>query len=89
MVQYGDANKQIWPTEFGWPVGTGGGAHPAGQHNSAEVAGDYYVRAYQWGKAQGWVGVMFAWQLDFSGGEVGAFRIKGAPAFGKLATMAK
>ena len=89
MVQYGDGSKQIWATEFGWPVGTGGGAHPAGQHNSAEVAGDYYVRAYQWAKAQGWVGVMFAWQLDFSGGEVGAFRIKGAPAFGKLAGMAK
>ncbi len=89
MVQNGDANKQIWATEFGWPVGTGGGAHPAGQFNSAEVAGDYYVRAYQWAKAQGWVGVMFAWQLDFSGGEVGAFRIKGAPAFGKLAGMGK
>ncbi len=89
MVQNGDANKQIWATEFGWPVGTGGGAHPAGQFNSAEVAGDYYVRAYQWAKAQGWVGVMFAWQLDFSGGEVGAFRIQGAPAFGKLAAMPK
>jgi len=89
MVQNGDANKQIWPTEFGWPVGTGGGAHPAGQFNNAEIAGDYYVRAYQWSKAQGWVGAMFAWQLDFSGGEVGAFRIKGAPAFGKLASMPK
>ena len=89
MVQYGDSNKQIWATEFGWPVGTGGGAHPAGQYNSPEVAADYYVRAYQWAKAQGWVGVMFAWQLDFSGGEVGAFRIKGAPAFGRLQAMPK
>jgi hypothetical protein len=89
MVQYGDSNKQIWATEFGWPVGTGGGAHPAGQYNSPEVAADYYVRAYQWAKAQGWVGVMFAWQLDFSGGEVGAFRIKGAPAFSRLQAMPK
>lgn len=89
MVQYGDRDKQIWATEFGWPVGTGGGAHPAGQYNSPEVAADYYVRAYQWAKAQGWVGVMFAWQLDFSGGEVGAFRIKGTPAFDRLKNMPK
>jgi hypothetical protein len=32
---------------------------------------------------------MFAWQLDFSGGEVGAFRIKGSPAFDALKNMAK
>ena len=94
MVQYGDRDKQIWATEFGWPVDTGGmcgnsPCHPAGQFNSREVVADYYVRAYQWAKAQGWVGVMFAWQLDFSGGEVGAFRIEGAPAFGKLQSMPK
>jgi spore germination protein YaaH len=89
MVQYGDANKQIWPTEFGWPVGTGGGAHPAGQYNNPNDVANYYAQAYQWGKQQGWVGVMFAWQLDFSGGEVGAFRIKGSPAFDALKNMAK
>jgi spore germination protein YaaH len=89
MVQYGDANKQVWPTEFGWPVGTGGGAHPAGQYNNPNDVANYYAQAYQWGKQQGWVGVMFAWQLDFSGGEVGAFRIKGAPAFDALKNMAK
>ena len=89
MVQYGDANKQIWPTEFGWPVGTGGGAHPAGQYNNPNDVANYYAQAYQWGKQQGWVGAMFAWQLDFSGGEVGAFRIKGAPAYDALKNMAK
>ncbi len=89
MVQYGDGNKQIWATEFGWPVGTGGGAHPAGQFNSAEAVAKYYAGAYQWAKSAGWVGVMFAWQLDFSGGEVGAFRIKGSPAFDALKNMPK
>lgn len=84
MVQNGDGNKQLWPTEFGWPVGTGGGAHPAGQYNSATDVANYYKRAYELGKQWGWVGVMFAWQLDFSGGEVGAFRIKGSPTYGAL-----
>ncbi|MCI0477409.1 MAG: glycosyl hydrolase family 18 protein [Anaerolineales bacterium] len=89
MVQYGDANKQIWPTEFGWPVGTGGGAHPAGQYNNPNDVANYYAQAYQYGKQVGWVGAMFAWQLDFSGGEVGAFRIKGSPAFDALKNMPK
>jgi hypothetical protein len=89
MVQFGDANKQIWATEFGWPVGTGGGAHPAGQYNNPNDVASYYVRAYQWAKQQGWVGVMFAWQLDFSGGEVGAFRIKGTPTEAALKGMQK
>ncbi len=89
MVQYGDKDKQIWATEFGWPVGTGGGAHPAGQFNNQSDVANYYMQAYQWAKQQGWVGVMFAWQLDFSGGEVGAFRIQGTETYGKLQGMAK
>jgi hypothetical protein len=94
MVRYGDKDKQIWATEFGWPVGTGGmcsGApcHPAGQFNSAEQVANYFERAYRWAKQQGWVGVMFAWNLDFSGGEVGVFRIKGTPAEKTLREMQK
>lgn len=89
MAQFGDGNKQIWATEFGWPVGTGGGAHPAGQYNNAETVAGYYQRAFQWAKQQAWAGPMFAWQWDFSGGEVGAFRIKGAPAENALRTMGK
>lgn len=94
MVKYGDGNKQIWPTEFGWPTHTGGQCgegpcHPAGADNSAEQAGQWYVQAYQWAKQQGWVGVMIAWQLDFDRGELDAFRIAGKPAFGDLAAMPK
>lgn len=94
MVAHGDGNKQIWPTEFGWPTHTGGTCgsgpcHPAGSDNSPEQAGQWYVEAYQWAKQQGWVGVMTAWQLDFDRGELDAFRIAGKPAFDALAGMPK
>jgi hypothetical protein len=94
MVRHGDANKQIWPTEFGWPTHTGGDCgggpcHPAGADNSPEQAARWYVEAYQWGKQQGWVGVMIAWQLDFDRGELDAFRILGKPAYDALAAMPK
>jgi hypothetical protein len=94
MVKYGDGGKQIWPTEFGWPVGTGGNAcggpcHPAGADNSPEQAAQWYAQAYQWAKQQGWVGVMTAWQLDFDRGELDAFRILGKPAYDALASMPK
>lgn len=94
MVAHGDGNKQIWPTEFGWPVGTGGSAcggpcHPAGADNSSDQAAQWYVQAYQWAKSAGYVGVMTAWQLDFDRGELDAFRIAGNPAYGALAGMPK
>lgn len=94
MVKYGDSNKQIWPTEFGWPTHTGGSCgggpcHPSGTDNSPEQAAQWYVEAYQWAKQQGWVGVMTAWQLDFDRGELDAFRIAGKPAFDALAAMPK
>lgn len=94
MVKYGDGNKQVWPTEFGWPTHTGGTCgsgpcHPAGADNSPEQAAQWYKEAYQWAKQQGWVGVMTAWQLDFDRGELDAFRIAGKPAFDALAGMPK
>lgn len=90
MVQFGDKDKQVWATEFGWPVGTGGGAHPAGSFNNADAVSNYYPQAYQWAKQQGWMGVMFAWQWDFgTSGEVGAFSIRGTPTEQKLRDMPK
>lgn len=94
MVKYGDGNKQIWPTEFGWPIHTGGDCgggpcHAAGADNSPEQAAQWYVEAYQWAKQQGWVGVMTAWQLDFDRGELDAFRILGKPAYDALGAMPK
>jgi len=94
MTKYGDGGKQIWATEFGWPVGTGGSCgggpcHPAGVDNSPDNLAQWFPQAFQWAKKQGWVGVMFVWNLDFHGGEVGAFHIDDQPAFGALAAMPK
>lgn len=94
MVAHGDGNKQVWPTEFGWPTHTGGSCdgqpcHASGADNTPEQAAQWYVDAYQWAKSQKWIGVMTAWQLDFDRGELDAFRIAGKPAYGALAGMPK
>ncbi|HEY6041955.1 MAG TPA: hypothetical protein VIX58_07480 [Anaerolineae bacterium] len=94
MVRYGDGAKQIWATEFGWPVGTGGSCgggpcHPAGADNSPDNLAEWFPQSFQWAKRQGYVGVMFVWNLDFYGGEVGAFHIEGQPAFAALQAMPK
>lgn len=90
MVANGDGNKQVWATEFGWGVSS----HPQQGYeyetdNTDQEQADWLVGAYQWGKAQGWVGVMFTWNLDFPSGENTAFKIQGRPAFGALQAMPK
>jgi len=71
MVKYGDARKTIWVTEFGWASVENLGAPPAkgyeyaADNTEAEQA-QFIVRAYQMGKAWGWVGVMFLWNLNFA-----------------------
>jgi hypothetical protein len=92
MVQYGDGNKQIWPTEFGWGVDPS--PKPGYEYEkyiSPEVQAKWLVQAYQWAKAQNYVGVMILWNLDFMdmGNETGAFHVVGRPAFDALAGMAK
>jgi hypothetical protein len=66
MVNYGDGGKTIWPTEFGWAST----ASPVANYeyagdNTLEQQAEYTVKAYQMGKAWGWVGVMFLWNLNF------------------------
>jgi len=92
MVQYGDRDKQLWPTEFGWPVGTGAGAHPAGVNTSPEQAAQWYKRAYELAKQWKFVGPMFAWQWDFGTGncrDVCAFGIRGTPTERALRELVK
>ena len=65
-VKYNDPTKTIWPTEFGWatsPTPVQGYEYAA--DNSLEQQAEYTVKAYQMGKAWGWVGVMFLWNLNF------------------------
>jgi hypothetical protein len=66
MVEYGDAGKLIWVTEFGWAVDANppGGREYAAD-NTREEQRDWTVTAYQMGKSWGWVGPMFLWNLNF------------------------
>lgn len=92
MVQYGDADKQLWPTEFGWASAPN--PHPDFQYArniTLEMQADWLVRAFQMMKAWSWVGVTFLWNLDFTdlSNETGAFHVLGRPAQSRLASMPK
>ena len=64
MVQYGDADKQIWLTEFGWHTDA---VHPtfAWYRVSEEEKGDYIVRAYRLAHERWapWIGLMTLWTM--------------------------
>ncbi|GIW11676.1 MAG: hypothetical protein KatS3mg061_2733 [Dehalococcoidia bacterium] len=67
MVQYGDAGKQIWFTEFGWASSSN--PYPEysyARDNSEEQQAQYLVRAFQIGKEKGYIGPMFVWNLNFA-----------------------
>jgi LysM repeat protein len=70
MVRYGDSDKRLWPTEFGWASVEGLGVEPvpgyeyAADNTELEQA-QFIVRAFEMGKAWGWVGPMFLWNLNF------------------------
>ena len=90
MVKYGDGNKRLWPTEFGWA--SSGSPQPGYEYalyNSEQQQGEYIVRAFDIMKGWGWVGVAFLWNLNYNNGEQSAFRIMGRPAYGILKGMPK
>jgi polysaccharide biosynthesis protein PslG len=64
MVQYGDADKQIWLTEFGWHTDP---VNPtfAWYRVSEEEKGDYIVRAYRLAHERWapWIGLMTLWTM--------------------------
>jgi hypothetical protein len=94
MVKYGDGNKRLWPTEFGW---ASSGNPVAGYEYAAYVSeqqqGEYIVRAYELMRNWGWVGVAFLWNLNYNqtepGTEGAAFGIRGRSAYGMLQGMPK
>ncbi|MEZ4582621.1 MAG: SH3 domain-containing protein [Caldilineaceae bacterium] len=66
MVVYGDANKRLWPTEFGWAVGPAvNGAYAYANDNSADEQAAWTVEAFQMMRSWGWVGPAFLWNLNF------------------------
>jgi spore germination protein YaaH len=104
MVKYGDSNKKIWATEFGWASIENLAPSPApGYEYAANVTeaeqAEYIRRAYEMGRNWGWVGVMFLWNLNYAPvagpqDEKAAFSIVRSdwsqrPAFVALANMPK
>lgn len=66
MVVYGDANKRIWPTEFGWAAG--GAFDPRyayAEDNSFDEQALWTVEAFTMMRNWGWVGPAFLWNLNF------------------------
>lgn len=64
MVRNGDAEKQVWVTEFGWTTDT---VHPsyAWHRVTEEQKAQYVVEAYRWAHLnwQPWIGAMVLWNL--------------------------
>ncbi len=67
MVKYGDVNKRLWPTEFGWAVGPAvNNNYGYANDNTRDEQARWTVEFYQWMKRTGYVGVAFLWNLNFS-----------------------
>lgn len=90
MVQYGDVNKRLWPTEFGWASSQS--PYPGYEYsayNSAQQQAQYTVEAYNMMRDWGWVGVAFLWNLNYTHGEMGQWSIIGKPVYQALKNMPK
>jgi hypothetical protein len=71
MLEYGDTERAIWVTEFGWPsVDNMAGMDPTGWEYAREVSeaqqGNYIVRAFRMGEERLWVERMFLWNLNMA-----------------------
>ncbi|MCL4459720.1 MAG: endo-1,4-beta-xylanase [Chloroflexi bacterium] len=66
MVKWGDTDKKIWCTEFGWSTNNLAPGYEYGRDNSDMDQARYIVRAFEKAKQWGWVGAMFIWNLNFS-----------------------
>jgi hypothetical protein len=103
MVENGDANKQLWFTEFGWAVAQGT-APPVDRYayatqNTEQQQADWLVRTFQIAKEKGYVGPMFVWNLNFVGDEADSEAVRAfavlrpdfapRPAYNALAAMPK
>lgn len=97
MITYGDGNKSIVPTEFGWAVSDNPQAgYEYARDNSYAEQANWIVAAYQWGNNAGWVGPMILWNLDYGvtapGTELSNFsllRNGPTPAYTAIANMPK
>ena len=82
MIAYGDVNKRLWPTEFGWAsTQSPSPGYEYAAYNSEAQQAQYIVKAYRMMQAWGWVGGTFLWNLNYNEGEMAAFHVAGRPAY--------
>ena len=68
MVEMGDGDKKLWFTEFGWATGCEAGPEWGYAHeNTEQQQAEWLARAFQIGREQPYIGVMFVWNLNFFG----------------------
>ncbi len=65
MVAHGDAHKKMWLTEFGWSTRNLAPGYEYGADNTEQEQAAFLVRAFEMGRAYGWVDGMFVWNLNF------------------------
>jgi hypothetical protein len=67
MEKYGDGQKQMWVTEYGWCSDVRPDGYEECKYNTPEQQGQYIVGAMQRSKKYyPWMGPMFLWNLNFS-----------------------
>lgn len=99
MLKYGDVNKRLWPTEFGWAAG--GALDPNygyANDNTYEEQAQWTVQFYEFMRSTGYVGPAILWNLNFGitnpGTELAQWGILDAnggprPVYNALAAMPK
>jgi hypothetical protein len=66
MAKYGDTNKRIWPTEFGWAAGGAyDNRYAYANDNDFNEQATWTARAYEMMRNWGFVGPAFLWNLNF------------------------
>jgi polysaccharide biosynthesis protein PslG len=67
MERHGDADKQIWLTEFGWSTENQAPGYEYGAEISPQDQARHLTRAFEIAKQEWpWMGVMMVWNLNYS-----------------------
>lgn len=89
MEEFGDVNKRLWPTEFGW--GSTPNPFPGYEYQvriDEATQARWIVESFQIMANSGYVAVPMLWNLNYPRDtEMGAFAIVGRPAFDALRAM--
>lgn len=89
MQEFGDTNKRLWPTEFGW--GSTPSPFPGYEYKARIDEGTqarWIVDSFRIMADSGYVAVPMLWNLNYPRDtEMGAFAVVGRPAFDALKAM--